>query len=214
MTLAAAIAAARIGQDDGFAALYQHAVASVYFAAVLSGCSDIPRMLVRIYREAREELLLLRSPSALRLWQGRVVYRILTDGEQPLPRLGDRMLERAAQAIRHLESIERRALLLTCADGCSAAQAAEILAIAEIEVKRAVRRARKQVAQEMEGFGVSVNTAWLLDLMQRLKEELRPEAAMVEQVRACVMEGKELPPREPQLGETGFLARWFRAKRT
>lgn len=214
MTLAAAIAAARIGQDDGFAALYQHTVASVYFTAVLSGCSDIPQMLVRIYREARAELEELRSPSDLRMWQGRVVYRILADGEQPVPRIGDRMLERAAQTIRHLECIERRALLLTCADGCSAAQAADILNIAEIEVKRAVRRARQKMAQAMESFGVCVNTAWLLRLMQQLRQELRPEEDMTEQVRVCVIEGKELPVHEPQLGETGFLARWFRAKRT
>lgn len=214
MTLAAAIAAARVGQDDGFVVLYQHTVVSVYFTAVLCGCADIPRMMVRVYQEARKELLSLQSPSDLRLWQGRMVYRVLEEGEQPIPRLKDRMLERAAQAIRHLDGLERRVLLLLCADGCSTAQTAEILNVAEIEVKRAARRARQHMAQEMGDGSTVVNTAWLLRLMQQLKEELYPEAVLVEQIRACVMEGKQLPPREPQLGETGFLARWFRSKRT
>ncbi|MGN1030130.1 MAG: RNA polymerase sigma factor [Butyricicoccaceae bacterium] len=214
MTLAAAITAARIGQDDGFAVLYQHTVASVYFTAVLSGCTDIPRTMVRVFEQARASLLSLQSPSDLRQWKGHVVYSVLEDGDRTVPKLSDRLLWRAAQTITQLGQLERRALLLTCADGCSAAQAADILKIQEIEVKRAVRRARKQMEQAVSEFGVTVNTAWLMGLMQQLQTEFTPDDELIEQVRACVMEGKELPSRQEIPEESGFFARLFRAKRT
>ncbi|HIV68872.1 MAG TPA: hypothetical protein IAA32_08420 [Candidatus Butyricicoccus stercorigallinarum] len=229
MTLADAIAHARRGEDEGLACLFAHTVPHIWMMAAVLGCPQVGTVVTRIYRRARDEISSLRSPSDLRVWIGRIAFDELL--RQPdgtgcaIAGLSGDSAE-AYRAIASLPRGERAALLLLCGDGCSAPQAAQILSQPEIEVKRAMRRARQTVAAHMKQAGCTqtCNTAWLIAVLDELCRA-QTDAAADERARvlACVRTGEPYREPAPVLPEQtaprpeeekpGFFQKWFRSRR-
>ncbi|MDO4175325.1 MAG: sigma factor-like helix-turn-helix DNA-binding protein [Eubacteriales bacterium] len=196
MTLADAIIRARAGEQEGFAYLYQYTVPHVWLAAVMLGCAQPGTVVAQVYCAARQAVSSLRSPSDLRVWIGRIAYNILL--QQPersgraIPALSGTLHE-VYCVMQELPRQERTALLMLCGEGCSAAQAADILSVPDIEVKRSMRRARQTIAGQMKQKGMeeTCNTAWLIDQMAALRAvQSETDALQQEQVLHCVWTGK------------------------
>lgn len=232
MTLADAITCARAGESEGFACLFEATIPNVWLAAAMLGCPQCGSMVTQIYRKAQQSISSLRSPSDLRVWMGRICYEILL--EQPdhtgrmLPSLTD-VLQEAYDVMKELPRQERLALLLMCGEGCSAPQAAEILAVPDIEIKRAMRRARQTIAAAMKQKGQNCNTSWLIAQLAALREaQSSADAETQQQILHCVLAGEdyvepiqeakeavsETPDEQPKPEEkSGFFQKLFRSRR-
>ncbi len=227
MTLAEAIAQARAGETEGADFLFYHTAPTVWLEASVLGCPKIGTVMTEIYQKAMLEVSSLRSPSDLRVWLGRISYGVLREQIEhsgvPMPALSGETAE-AYRAIAALPQQERTALLLLCADGCSAAQAADILSCPDIEIKRAMRRARQSVAEHMKKNGCAhvCNTAWLISVFQSMYEMQREQAEQLSgQVLACVHSGEAFAepaertakPAEQAEEKNGFFQKLFRSRR-
>lgn len=225
MTLAEAIAQAHTGQTEGFACLFHHTVPNIALAATVLGCEHTGSVLTHIYSDALHAVSSLRSPSDVRVWLGHIAYAALLAqpdaAGNPLPNLTEAAAE-AYRAIAALPRQERTALLLLCAEGCSAPQAAEILSVSDLEVKRAMRRARQNVAAQMKqsGYRDTCNTAWLIALFDELRTaQMAASAGETAQVLTCVQTGTAYTEPEQQqktvlpADKNGFFQKWFRTKR-
>lgn len=229
MTLADAIALAHHGESEGFACLFQHTAPNIWMMAAVLGCPYIGTVVTQVYRRAWDEISCLRSPSDLRVWIGRIVFDILR--KQPdntgceIPALSEESAE-AYRVISALPRDERIALLLLCGEGCSAPQAQEILSQPDIEIKRAMRRARQTVAAHMKQMGCTknCNTTWLIAVLAELRSrQAEAVSAELERVLTCVQTGAEyLEPEMPvqtavsqsdRQEKSGFFQKWFRSKR-
>ena len=230
MTLAEAITQARAGEMEGFVFLLHHTAPTVWLAASVLGCPQVGTALTQIYRKALTAVSSLRSPSDLRVWLGRIAYGVLLEQPDcevaPLPVLTGETGE-AYRVVAALPRQERTALLLLCAEGCSAPQAADILSCPEIEIKRAMRRARQSVTEGMKAAGCEhvCNTAWLISVFERMCETQRVHTEQLAvQVMDCVQSGAEFEEAQgadEQSAETtreteekgGFFQKLFRSKR-
>lgn len=232
MTLADAIIRARTGESDGFDCLFHHTAPHVWLAAAVLGCPHVGTAVTQIYRDALASVSSLRSPSDLRVWIGRIVYRVLLEQPDdigtPMPMLtGD-----AAEAYRVIAALprqERTALLLLCGEGCSVPQAGEILSDPDIEIKRAMRRARQTIAAHMKQAGCTAlcNTAWLISILAEMRTAQAEQAAQaLAQVLDCVQSGADyIEPQWEKLAEQleektesaeekgGFFQKLFRSRR-
>lgn len=225
MTLADAITRARTGEMDGFLFLFHQTAPSVWLAASVLGCPHIGMAMTQIYDTARDSVSSLHSPSDLRVWIGSIAYGVLL--RQPdregclLPEL-QRDAAEAYHVISTLPREERTALLLLCAEGCSAPQAAEILSCPDIEIKRAMRRARQTIAAHMKqnGCTATCNTAWLISICSQLCAQSQTQESMFGQILDCVQSGvpfeepQEIQPAVPsESQEKGFFQKLFRSRR-
>lgn len=178
MTLAEAIVRAKAGEQDGFICLFWHTVPHVWLAAAMLGCSKPGEAVVQIYRDAMASLDSLRSPSDLRVWIGTRAYAVLLRQEEregtEIPSLSD-AAQAAYSLMGKLPRLERLALLVLCGEGCSAPQASEILSQQEIEIKRALRRARQQLSEQMKQAypAVSCNMNGVLRCSHRCAQNRR-----------------------------------------
>lgn len=235
MTLADAITCARAGESDGFDCLFEATIPNVWLAAAMLGCPQCGSIVTQIYRKAQQSISSLRSPSDLRVWMGRICYEILL--RQPehtgrmLPVLTG-VLREAYAVMAELPRQERLALLLMCGEGCSAPQAAEILAVPDIEIKRAMRRARQTIAAAMKQKDQNCNTSWLIAQLAALREaQSSADAAVQQQILHCVLTDEayveqaqpvqdtqealpETPEEQPKPEEkNGFFQKLFRSRR-
>ena len=227
MTMADAIHRARAGEAEGFEALFQYTAPSVWMSAVVLGCSDTGTVMTQIYRDAQQAIASLHSPSDLRVWIGKLTYHVLLQKAEvqgsELPYLtGDSM--QAYTVIASLPRKERAALLLMCGDGCSAAQAGEILSESDIEIKRALRRARQTIAAHMkeQACEETCNTVWLIDLFADMRNQQADAIApLLHQVLHCVQTGEafaepkqeEHPDAQKETEKGTFFSKLFRSKR-
>lgn len=233
MTLADAITRARSGESEGFDCLFDHTIPHVWLAAAMLGCSGAGTAAVQIYRTAAEAIANLRSPSDMRVWIGGIAYPVLLEQAEgtgiPMEALSGKLRD-AYQAMAALPQQERVALLLLCGEGCSAPQAAQILSCPDIEIKRAMRRARQTVAAQMKqaGYDDTCNTAWLIDVLGEIRAvQMETDRQTLEQVLECVRTGAayqepepqtEPEPEEPEKApeqeeKGGFFQRLFRSRR-
>ena len=235
MTLADAITRARSGESDGFACLFDHTIPHVWLAAAMLGCPRAGAAAVEIYRAASAAVSDLRSPSDMRVWIGSIAYPVLlaqAEGQStPIPALSGRLSD-AYRAMTSLPQQERTALLLLCGEGCSAPQAAQILSCPEIEVKRAMRRARQTVAAQMKqaGYDDVCNTAWLIAALGDIRDaQMQRDQQAMAQILVCVRTGAAYPEEQPEAGsgapeppeepaaekeeKGGFFQRLFRSRR-
>ena len=232
MTLADAIALAHRGETEGLTCLFEHTAPNIWMMAAVLGCPYIGTAVTQIYRRAWNEVSSLRSPSDLRVWIGRIAFDELLRQPEDIGRNIPALSGDSAEAYRVISGLprqERTALLLLCGDGCSAPQAAEILSQPDIEIKRAMRRARQTIAAHMKQVGCTktCNTAWLIAVLEEMRHAQADAAATeLEQVLTCVQTGAEYreaePPVQaeepvPQLEDTreksGFFQKWFRSRR-
>ncbi len=231
MTLADAIALAHRGETDGLVCLFEHTAPNIWMMAAVLGCPCIGTALTQIYRRAWDQVSSLRSPSDLRVWIGRIAFDVLLKQPENTGRAMPALSNDSAEAYRVISNLprqERTALLLLCGDGCSAPQAAQILSQPDIEIKRAMRRARQAVAAHMEQTGCTktCNTTWFIAVLDELRR-VQTDAAAEElaQVLTCVQTGAaycepEIPAQTEQCvpqsenahQKSGFL-KWFRSKR-
>lgn len=231
MTLADAITRARSGEGEGFDCLFDHTIPHVWLAAAMLGCSGAGTAAVQIYRTAAEAIANLRSPSDMRVWIGSIAYPVLLGQAEgagvPMEALSGKLRD-AYQAMAALPQQERVALLLLCGEGCSAPQAAQILSCPDIEIKRAMRRARQTVAAQMKqaGYDDTCNTAWLIDVLGEIRAvQMEADRQTLAQVLECVRTGAayqepepqaepEKPEKTPEQEEKGgFFQRLFRSRR-
>ncbi|MCD8356227.1 MAG: hypothetical protein LUE11_06610 [Clostridia bacterium] len=239
MTLADAIIRARAGESDGFACLFENTIPHVWLAAAMLGCPQCGTTVTQIYRNAQQLVSSLRSPSDLRVWIGQISYDVLLKQPENIGR-DIRSLTGIMQDVysmmKGLPTEERVALLLMCGEGCSAPQAADILSVPDIEVKRAMRRARQTIAEQMKQRDAeqNCNTAWLIARLADLRSaQSEADAAVQGQILRCVQTGEdyiepvqeeaELPVQE-EIEETpikeekpeekgGFFQKLFRSRR-
>ena len=232
MTLADAITCARAGGSDGFACLFQATIPNVWLAAAMLGCPQCGSIVTQIYRNAQQSISYLRSPSDLRVWMGRICYEVLLrqpdSTGQMIPSLTGVLRETYA-VMKELPRQERLALLLMCGEGCSAPQAAEILAVPDIEIKRAMRRARQTIAAAMKQKDQNCNTSWLIAQLAELRAaQAAADAAVQQQILRCVQTGEDYvapvqevqetvpatPDEQPKPEEkNGFFQKLFRSRR-
>lgn len=182
MTLSQAIAAAHAGEREGFVHLCEHTMPIAWLTAAVLGCSNIGTAVYQVYMRAEKSIVSLHSPSDLRVWLGHSMYPVLqeTAAEHGIMISGlPEEADQAYQIIAALPCEQRIALLTMCADGCSAAQAAELLDRPDIEVKRAVRAARQLTAAEMkkQGSTANCNTGWLIAQFDCMKQTLDAQTA-------------------------------------
>lgn len=196
MTLAEAIVRAKAGEQDGFICLFWHTVPHVWLAAAMLGCSKPGEAVVQIYRDAMASLDSLRSPSDLRVWIGTRAYAVLLRQEEregtEIPSLSD-AAQAAYSLMGKLPRLERLALLVLCGEGCSAPQASEILSQQEIEIKRALRRARQQLSEQMKQAypAVSCNMNGLIALLTQMRtEQTEADKAQLQEMLCCVQTGE------------------------
>lgn len=229
MTLADAITCARAGESDGFACLFEATIPNVWLAATLLGCAQCGSIVTQIYRKAQQSISSLRSPSDLRVWMGRICYEILLRqpdaAGQIFPDLTG-ILRDVYAVMAELPRQERLALLLLCGEGCSAPQAAEILTVPDIEIKRAMRRARQTIAAVMKQKDQNCNMSWLIAQMAALRDvQSSADAAVQQQILHCVLTGEDYveqvqqetvpeTPEQPRPEEkNGFFQKLFRSRR-
>ncbi|MDO5784267.1 MAG: sigma factor-like helix-turn-helix DNA-binding protein [Eubacteriales bacterium] len=235
MTLADAITRARSGERDGFVCLFDHTIPHVWLAAAMLGCSEAGTAAVQIYRTASEAIVNLRSPSDMRVWIGSIAYPVLLEQAEgaglPIHALSGR-LQDAYHAMAALPQQERAVLLLLCGEGCSAPQAAQILSCPDIEIKRAMRRARQTIAAQMKqaGYDDTCNTAWLISVLSEIRAvQMEADRQTLEHVLECIQTGAayqepepqpepeavepEKTPEQQQEEKGGFFQRLFRSRR-
>ena len=175
--------------------------------------------MTEVYRAAQQGTASLHSPSDLRLWLCRTAYPMLLEQpDLPLRQTGFSEAESYRRLVSSLPREERSVVLLLCNEGFSAAQAAEVLGIQEIEIKRAMRRARtaltQSIGQERVFHSVTVNTAWMLDQMSALREDQAQEQPLFETVFDCVLTDTPFPENKPEpVHHTGFFQKLFRSRR-
>ena len=160
----------------------------------------------------------LHSPSDLRMWLCGIAYPILLNK----PDVPYSMSGRTDDAVffRMLAALpreERTAVLLLCAEGCTAAQSAQILDKPEIEIKRAMRRARVELAsqakQERAFASDTVNTAWILDRMQSLREQEAQQSELFDAVVRCVQTGEAFSEQPAKAETRNYFQKLFRTRR-
>ncbi len=233
MTLADAITRARSGESEGFACLFEHTIPHVWLAAAMLGCSCAGAVAVQIYRAASEAVANLHSPSDMRVWIGSIAYPILLEQAEstgaPVHALSGR-LQDAYHVMAALSQQERAVLLLLCGEGCSAPQAAQILSCPDIEIRRAMRRARQTIAAQMKqaGYEDTCNTAWLISVLSEIRAvQMEADRQALERVLECICSGEAYQEAEPlpekeepeaALEQTreekgGFFQRLFRSRR-
>lgn len=233
MTLADAIICARAGENDGFAYLFEVTIPNVWLAATILGCPQCGSIVTQIYQKAQQSISSLRSPSDLRVWMGCICYDILLRQPENTGRMIPALtgiLHEAYTVMIALPRQERLALLLMCGEGCSAPQAAEILAVPDIEIKRAMRRARQTIAAAIEQKDQNCNTSWLIaQLASVRKAQSLADAEVQQQILHCVLTGQayvepvqqdpldavlETPEEQPKPEEkSGFFQKLFRSRR-
>lgn len=235
MTLAEAIVRAKAGEQDGFICLFWHTVPHVWLAAAMLGCPKPGKAVVRIYKDAQASVQALRSPSDLRVWIGTQAYAVLLQQEDRagtgIPALTEQA-QAAYQLMCGLPRFERLALLLLCGEGCSAPQASEILSQPEIEIKRALRRARQVISEQMQKTypSVSCNMNGLIALLAQMRDaQTQAEEDHLKELLHCVQTGEvytepERPAWEPitvahaetedkSEEKSGFFQKLFRSHR-
>lgn len=238
MTLADAIIRARAGESDGFACLFENTIPHVWLAAAMLGCPQCGTIVTQIYRNAQQLVSSLRSPSDLRVWIGQISYDVLLKQPENIGldiRSLTGMMQDVYGIMKGLPREERVALLMMCGEGCSAPQAADILSVPDIEVKRAMRRARQTIAEQMKQKDAeqNCNTAWLIARLADLRSaQSEADAAVQRQILQCVQTGEdyvepvqeetevpapeieEAPMKEPKPEEKGgFFQKLFRSRR-
>lgn len=192
MTLSQAIAAAHAGDRDGIVRLFAHTMPTVWLTACVLGCPHIETAVYQVYMRAEPSIVSLHSPSDLRVWLGHSMYSVLQQAAAEQGNAIDDLPEETAQAYQIIAALpceQRIALLAMCADGCSAAQAAELLGCADIDIKRAVRTARQTVAAQMKQLGCTANcnTGWLIKQFDCIRQVLNAQtAAQREQILDCI----------------------------
>lgn len=192
MTLSQAITAAHAEDRDGIARLFAHTMPIVWLTACVLGCPNIEAAVYQVYMHAETSIVSLHSPSDLRVWLGHSMYPVLQQAAAEQGNEIDNLPEETAQAyqiIAALSGEQRIALLAMCADGCSAAQAAELLDCADIDIKRTVRTARQTVAAQMKQLGCTANcnTGWLIKQFDCIRQILDEQTAdRREQMLDCI----------------------------
>lgn len=219
MTVAEAITQVHNGDQEGLRLLFSVTAPNLWVAVSMLCSAAVGTHMTEVYRAAERVTASLRSPSDLRLWLCRTAYPMLLEQpDLPLRQTGSSEAESYRRLISALPREERSAVLLICNEGFSAAQAAEVLGTREIEIKRAMRRARTSVAQnigqERVFAGATVNTAWMLGQMSALRETQAQESALFSQVLECALTDTAFPEikTEPER-HAGFFQKLFRAKR-
>ena len=152
----------------------------------------------------------LRSPSDLRVWIGTRAYAVLLRQEEregtEIPSLSD-AAQAAYSLMGKLPRLERLALLVLCGEGCSAPQASEILSQQEIEIKRALRRARQQLSEQMKQAypAVSCNMNGLIALLEQMRtEQTEADEAQLQEMLGCVQTGEAYT--QPEAAEQPIAA--------
>ncbi len=220
MTLAEAITQVHNGNQDGLRVLLSITAPNLWVTVSMLCSTAVGTRMTEVYRTASRATASLHSPSDLRFWLCQMAYPMLLEQpDTPLQQNGTSRTESYRRLLTALPREERSAVLLLCNEGFSAAQAAMVLDMPEIEVKRAMRRARtalaERVKQERAFAGITVNTAWMMDEMSALRREQAQKDALFEQVFQCVLTNTEFeeqmqPSEEPP---SGFLKKLFRTKR-
>lgn len=233
MTLADAITCARAGEDEGFSCLFEVTIPNVWLAATILGCSQCGSIVTQIYQKAQQSISSLHSPSDLRVWMGCICYDILLRQPENTGRMIPSLtgiLHETYTIMIALPRQERLALLLMCGEGCSAPQAAEILAVPDIEIKRAMRRARQTIAAAIEQKDQNCNTSWLIAQLAAVREvQSLTDAEMQQQILHCILTGEtyveptqqesldaapEILEEQPKSEEkNGFFQKLFRSRR-
>ena len=218
MTLAEAIVHMHNGEDDGLSFLISYTAPSVWLAVSLLYGENIGSTMTEIYRTAKERSASLRSPSDLRIWLSQAVYPVMLERpDKPAVVEGTSDSIRYYRLLTALPREERAAVLLLCGEGCTAAQASLVLEQPEIEIKRALRRARVSLAERVKadsGFaGATVNTAWMMQHTTALRQALAQDTELFAQVTHCVLTGEafvEPKKEETAPARTGFFQKLFR----
>lgn len=223
MTLAEAINCIHSGDTEGFHYLFQATAPQIWLAISLLGGDKMGYRMTEIYRVAQEKTAQLHSPSDLRSWLCKIAYPMLLQEEDSYLTLsGKAEHEVYFRLLTALPREERTAVLLLCGEGCTAAQAAQILSQPEIEIKRAMRRARASLAElaknQMCFRDVKVNTPWILQQTTQLRTELAQNTDTFDRVWSCIEQGTvytEPKPaeQEPREERPGFFHKLFRTKR-
>lgn len=223
MTLAEAIANVRAGEQDSFSDVISYTAPNIWLVVSLLHGKEIGKTMTEIYRCAAEQSTALYSPSDLRMWLCGIAYPLLLEKDDaPFSMTGRADSEVFFRMLATLPREERIAVLLLCADGCTAAQCAQILDEPEIEIKRAMRRARtllaEQAKRERSFAEDTVNTAWILKHMEELRKEKAQERELFERVARCVQDGTEFIEANavPASGKTdpkSYFQKLFRTKR-
>ncbi len=219
MTLAEAITQVHNGDQEGLRVLLDVTAPNLWVSVSMLCSAAVGTRMTEVYRAAQQETVSLHSPSDLRLWLCRTSYPMLLEQpDLPLRQTGFSEAESYRRLVSALPREERTAVLLLCNEGFSAAQAADVLGIQEIEVKRAMRRARtalaQSIGQERAFHGVTVNTAWMLDQMSALREEQAKEQPLFETVFDCVLTDTPFPESKPEpVQHAGFFQKLFRSRR-
>ena len=94
-----------------------------------------------------------------------------------------------------------------CGEGCSAPQASEILSQQEIEIKRALRRARQQLSEQMKQAypAVSCNMNGLIALLAQMRtEQTEADKAQLQEMLCCVQTGEAYT--QPEAAEQPITA--------
>ena len=218
MTLAEAVACVRAGEQDGISEIIIYTAPTIWLAVSLLCSEHIGSTMTEIYRCAADQGNALRSPSDLRMWLCGIAYPILLNK----PDVPYSMSGRTDDAVffRMLAALpreERTAVLLLCAEGCTAAQSAQILDKPEIEIKRAMRRARVELAsqakQERAFASDTVNTAWILDRMQSLREQEAQQSELFDAVVRCVQTGEAFSEQPAKAETRNYFQKLFRTRR-
>lgn len=233
MTIAQAIAEMRSGNDEGFRYIVSYTAPGIWLAVSLLCGNRTGRVMTEIYQEARECAGTLRSPSDLRIWLCRIAYPMMESHLDASAELdGGTEAHECFRMLSELPRDERTAVLLLCGEGCTAAQASMVCSRPEIEIKRAMRRARASLAEKAKSSelfgGQSVNTAWILRNMENMRGVLATDTELFDKVCMCALTGTvftepvreqskhaEQPVRteETENERNGFLSRLFRPKR-
>lgn len=219
MTLAEAITQVHNGNQEGLRVLLSVTAPNLWVAVSMLCSATVGARMTEVYCAAAQTTESLRAPSDLRLWLCRTAYPLLLEQpDLPLRQMGFSEAESYRRLVSGLPREERSVVLLLCNEGFSAAQAAEVLGIREIEVKRAMRRARmiltQRVGQERAFAGAMVNTAWMLHQMTALREAQAQESLLFEQVFECVLTDTVFPESMPEpVHHTGFFQKLFRSRR-
>ena len=221
VTIAEAVACVRAGQQDGISDIISYTAPNIWLAVSLLYSEQIGGTMTEIYHRAFACGSALHSPSDLRMWLCGIAYPILlSKPDVPLLRNGRTDSELFFRMLAALPREERTAVLLLCAEGCTAAQSAQILNIPEIEVKRAIRRARvalaDQAKRERAFASDTVNTAWILDHMKDLREQQAQQTELFETVIRCVRSGEAFSEQteSPAKADTrNYFQKLFRSRR-
>ncbi|MGN1015172.1 MAG: sigma factor-like helix-turn-helix DNA-binding protein [Butyricicoccus sp.] len=217
MTLAEAILHMHNGEEDGLSFVISYTAPSVWLAVSLLCGENIGSTMTEIYGVAKQRSARLRSPSDLRIWMSQAAYPVLLEKmDKPAEIGGNSDSERYYRMLTALPREERVAVLLLCGEGCTAAQASLVLEQPEIEIKRALRRARGALAEQAKadsGFaGTAVNTAWMIQRTTALRQELAQNTELFAQVTHCVLTGEAFvePKKQEAAARTGFFQKLFR----